>query len=62
MNNRTFEIKPAINGYIVEDQKYFTMDNGMTDYKVDKYIFKSWTDVVKFVKDNEVVVSDIKSQ
>jgi hypothetical protein len=47
------EIKPAINGYIVETNRYTRRENGMTDYKSEKTICNSWEDVVEFIKNNE---------
>lgn len=59
IKNVTLEIKSCENGFMVERAWYETkVDDGqvLTDYKRKNWIFTDWTDVLEWVKNNELEV------
>jgi len=58
--NYGLEIKPIQNGYVVERswQVYKDADDELSySYRSEKYMLKTWTDVVEWVKNNELEVA-----
>lgn len=49
MNDISYEIKAATNGFIIDKCVYTKQPDGMTDYKSYKTICNHWDDVVEYL-------------
>lgn len=60
MQNTSYDIRVATNGFIVE-RSWFEEKDSIDRYKSEKSVFKTWQEVIDFLQNNELNL-DIASQ
>ncbi len=51
--SQTYEIKTALNGWILEHGEYF-QDGEFKNYRRNHRVFTEWNDLVSYIKDNPI--------
>jgi hypothetical protein len=55
IKDRTYEISPAINGYILKHCFYWEDKEGMTHYKHEEIICFTWKELMEWLDENPIV-------